>query len=276
MSTESNGNRNRKQAASLEDKVFGNPLGRMSSPAWMNRPEQFLALMIGLVGVALPLTNAGLLCFLLGISAQLAGNNNSFGFMPVTATMMLPFLIITGVNLLLLILGIRQVLARINMLRGKLRESDLMLRILSGWQPELEESNLRILEQRLHRLHPQNSLLARCMLSFTQLPFALGLAQQPYPPSQLPLLIVSFFLFAAFAMPSFLLVSSMGPGSSAGVSIWMILLFFCLACLSADYLVLKGSQPAMESMLLREHLREIDNGVLDIELLAGLTEVADA
>ena len=252
----------------LEEKVFSTLEGRVAKLPGMQNPVQYLWLMFLLAGILLPVIVTFNLAIWTGLTHMLSTINSSqvpsampelFRYNTAHAWFLITAMLLNSFNLWIVH---RRVLAS----RARLAESDLVLRILDGWEPDLQDNSFQTVLRNFEIWRKRKGLLVRFYLSFTQLSYVLGLRQKASPPRLQTVLILFAVIIATtslgfgfIVLPSRLLTQGLPTDA-----VHFVMAYVCLVLVN-----LIGHPPLVENgeaVLLIEHLREIDNGVLGIEL----------
>jgi hypothetical protein len=266
------------KAGSLEAKIFYTPSGRLGSPPWMQNSEKFIAVIQTGFGFAFPFAYLLLIMGLDNIlfvkfMSTIPGNGYSI---PTGLTLLPEHLLLLMVSWLLVTVNCLLVRARVQRTREALATSDLVVRILSGWTPEYQENQYYALLRRLEpRRKEHRSIQDQFILSSSQLAYFLGLSRRPAAPA-----FHSWGLFILLALVpqatfTIILVTSMNATYDLRYAQYALTAVAMLGMILVNLVGHSLFATAAESLLLREHLREIDNGVLTMDVSEAV-EIGDA
>ena len=257
----------------LEEKVFVLRGFRGLNPLLRFTPQSLLDTLQFLVGGVWPVVG-GMLVFGFCLQATMARDSRIDGVVTADAVILIA-LYILGVPVITYLShrNIMRVQARI---RREITDSDIVLRVLTDWRPAYRDSGLVSL---LRRIDPtesdQHDLAAVFHQIGRQLSFCLGLRGKPRLPFH-GLLWLLLVPFAAWQLYMLGLLSGPYPGYDQTMLLMNVQFGgSLLSVLVVNLLAAAAFEQHFELYLLREHLREIDNGVLGIEQ-PEQTEVADA
>jgi hypothetical protein len=248
----------------LEEKVFKLKGFRGLNPLLSFSPQTLLDMLQMLVGGIWPVIG-GMLIFAFCLQGTMARDSMIDGVVTTDAVILMTLYII-GVPVLST-LSHRNIMRVQVRIRQALGSSDIVLRVLTDWRPDYRDSELVSM---LRRIDPtesgQHDLAAVFHQVGRQLSFCLGLRDRPRLPFNglLPLLLVPFAVGQVYMLHQLY-------GPYPGYELTMVLMYFqfagsMLAVIVVNLLAAAAFEQHFELYLLREHLREIDNGVPAVDV----------
>ena len=263
------------RTASLEQQVFGDVDRRTLGLSKLDSPESILYTLLAVGLITIPLINILLVIMTLLISDTQADSLNTAA-RPEPGLVIASFAVAVIAPVIAIVAIFNSAGRHLRVMRERLRGSDMITRLLNGWRVEYGDGPLASWLRSIELVAlKRRILLNEFAEAFRQLDYSLGLRSRPWPPMLVNGLLI--WLLAAMAIITPILSFPLsGEVMSPTAGFILMVLLLSVQALIIPLVALPVVRQLVQQSLLREHLREIDNGVLTAAATPGIRETADA